>query len=69
MFMFLLMMYVLYRFLYRMMFGYSYGRYMYHPMPRPLFLFGSYYRRPRPMMFRPMHGPMGCHGPHHGHRF
>lgn len=65
MFMFLLIMYVLYR----MMFRYPYGRYMYRPMPRPLFLFGPFYRRPRPMFFGPMRRPMCCYGPHHGQRF
>lgn len=71
MFMFLLMMYIMYRILYRMLCGYAYGPYLYRPFPRPLFLFGPYYRRPRPMMFGPVRGPMGLgfHGPHHGRRF
>jgi hypothetical protein len=69
MFMFLLMMYVLYRFLHRMMLGYPYGRYAYRPLPRPMFLFGPFYRRSGPMMFGPMRSPMCCHGPHHGRRF
>ena len=65
--MFLLVMYVLYR----MMFRYPYGRYMYRPLPRPMFMFGPYLRGPRPMMPGPGRAPMGpgFYGPHHGHRF
>ena len=69
MLMMLLIMYILFR----MMFRYSYGRYVYRPFPRPMFLFGPYDRRPMMRGPRPMGpgpGPRGpMHGPHPGHRF